>query len=118
MAPTPTLVRLVRGAAKKVVESGRKPPRRPPIAIGAGQDLGQAVQPQRVRRVFACMSRETESEPRSFAYSLSQREDGWAWCVYDEDGLTVANGAQVSRAAALAAIERRLSPSCDEEAAA
>jgi len=47
-------------------------------------------------------------EPRSFAYSLSQREDGWAWCVYDEDGITVADGAHASRAAAQAAVERLL----------
>jgi hypothetical protein len=47
-------------------------------------------------------------EPRSFAYSLSQREDGWAWRVYDEDGITVADGAHPSRAAALAAVERMI----------
>jgi hypothetical protein len=47
-------------------------------------------------------------EPRSFAYSLSQREDGWAWCVYDEDGITVADGAHANRAAAQAAVERLL----------
>ena len=47
-------------------------------------------------------------EPRSFAYSLSQRDDGWAWCVYDEDGITVADGAHANRAAAQAAVERLL----------
>ena len=59
-------------------------------------------------------------EPRSFAYSLSQREDGWAWTVYDENGLTVARGAHESRAAAQAAVERMLSagPRASEEAAA
>jgi hypothetical protein len=69
------------------------------------------------------MSRETGSmhEPRSFAYSLCQREDGWAWCVYDEDGVTVADGAHASRLAAQAAVDRllqraRSNPS--EEAAA
>ena len=48
------------------------------------------------------------SEPRSFAYSLSQDEDGWRWCVYDEDGVTVADGANSSEAAAKAAVERML----------
>jgi hypothetical protein len=58
-------------------------------------------------------------EPRSFAYSLSQREDGWAWSVYDEDGATVARGADASRAAAQAAVDRmlRASPLASEEAA-
>ncbi|HEY8572378.1 hypothetical protein [Phenylobacterium sp.] len=48
-------------------------------------------------------------EVRSFAYSLSQREDGWSWSVYDEDGVTVAGGAHPSRSAAQAAVERTLS---------
>lgn len=59
-------------------------------------------------------------EPRSFAYSLSQHEDGWAWSVYDEDGVTVADGAHVSRAAAQAAVDRMLknaSMQSSEEAA-
>ena len=47
-------------------------------------------------------------ELRSFAYSLSQGENGWTWSIYDEDGLTVARGADPSRAAAQAAVERRL----------
>ena len=47
-------------------------------------------------------------EPRSFAYSLSQREEGWVWRVYDEDGETVADGAHLSRAAAQAAVDRML----------
>lgn len=47
-------------------------------------------------------------EPRSFAYSLSQSETGWRWSVYDEDGVTVARGADPSRAAAQAAVERML----------
>ena len=46
--------------------------------------------------------------PRSFAYSLSQREDGWRWSVYDEDGETVARGADPSRDAAQAAVEKLL----------
>jgi len=47
-------------------------------------------------------------EPRSFAYSLSQSETGWRWSVYDEDGVTVARGADASRAAAQAAVESML----------
>lgn len=49
-------------------------------------------------------------EPRSFAYSLSQQEDGWCWSVYDEDGVTVADGTHETRAAAQAAVERTLRP--------
>lgn len=48
------------------------------------------------------------SEQRSFAYSLSQGEQGWSWSVYDEEGITVARGADASRAAAQAAVERTL----------
>jgi hypothetical protein len=47
-------------------------------------------------------------ETRSFAYSLSQREDGWSWSVYDEDGVTVAGGAHPNRSAAEEAVERTL----------
>jgi hypothetical protein len=47
-------------------------------------------------------------EPRSFAYTLCQHEDGWSWSVYDEDGVTVDGGADRSRAAAEAAVERTL----------
>lgn len=47
-------------------------------------------------------------ESRSFAYSLSQSETGWRWSVYDEDGETVARGADCSRAAAEAAVEKML----------
>ena len=47
-------------------------------------------------------------ETSSLAYSLSQAEDGWRWCVYDEDGVTVADGAHPSQAAAQAAVERTL----------
>jgi len=43
-----------------------------------------------------------------FAYSLSQAEDGWRWCVYDADGVTVADGANPSRDAAEAAVELTL----------
>ncbi|WP_293904282.1 hypothetical protein [Phenylobacterium sp.] len=47
-------------------------------------------------------------EVKSFAYSLSQAEDGWRWCVYDEDGVTVADGANPNQAAAQAAVEHTL----------
>ena len=47
-------------------------------------------------------------EERSFAYSLSQVEDGWRWSVYDEDGVIVADGAHRSRDAAQAAVELTL----------
>jgi hypothetical protein len=43
-----------------------------------------------------------------FAYSLSQSEEGWRWSVYDEDGVTVADGAHPSRDAAEAAVELTL----------
>jgi hypothetical protein len=58
-------------------------------------------------------------EPRSFAYSLSQREDGWTWSVYDEDGITVARGADLTQAAAQAAVYRMLElrPASEEAAA-
>lgn len=45
----------------------------------------------------------------SFAYSLSEVvEEGWRWSVYDEDGVTVAGGADVSRDGAQAAVEMTL----------
>lgn len=44
----------------------------------------------------------------SFAYSLTQVENGWRWSVYDEDGVTVARGADASRDVAQAAVERLL----------
>lgn len=47
-------------------------------------------------------------ESMSFAYSLSQDEDGWRWCVYDEDGVTVADGAGATQAAAQAAVNQTL----------
>jgi hypothetical protein len=47
-------------------------------------------------------------EPRSFAYSLSQVENGWRWSVYDEEGVTVARGADVSRDRAQAAVDLTL----------
>jgi len=47
-------------------------------------------------------------EACSLAYSLSQAEDGWRWCVYDEDGVTVADGAHPSQADAQAAVNSTL----------
>ena len=43
-----------------------------------------------------------------FAYSLCQETDGWRWSVYDQDGVTIAGGADASRAAAQAAVEQTL----------
>ena len=48
------------------------------------------------------------SEMNSFAYSLSQDQEGWRWRVYDEDGQTVAGGAHASQDAAQAAVNRTL----------
>jgi len=52
----------------------------------------------------------------SFAYSLSQVEEGWRWQVYDEEGVTIAGGADPSRAAAQAAVELtlRLAPAGED----
>jgi hypothetical protein len=47
-------------------------------------------------------------ESRSFAYSLSQAEDGWRWRVFDEDGVTVADGSHSSQADAQAAVVAKL----------
>ena len=47
-------------------------------------------------------------EQSALAYSLSQVETGWRWSVIDEDGVTVAGGADASRDAAEAAVERLL----------
>jgi hypothetical protein len=41
---------------------------------------------------------------QALAYSLSQVEEGWRWSVYDQDGVTVADGAHPSREAAEAAV--------------
>lgn len=57
-------------------------------------------------------------EPRSFAYSLSQAEDCWRWSVYDEEGVTVNCGADPSRDAAQAAVERTLMMGAPGQAAA
>lgn len=40
-----------------------------------------------------------------FAYSLSHEEHGWTWRVFDEDGETVAAGAQLSQSDAQVAVE-------------
>lgn len=48
------------------------------------------------------------SEARSFAYSLSQDEGVWRWSVYDEDGVTVADGWRPTQADALADVQDRL----------
>ena len=56
-------------------------------------------------------------EPRSFAYSLCQMEEGWRWSIYDEDGVTVARGADASRDAAQAAVEMMLRCGAGEGAA-
>jgi hypothetical protein len=45
---------------------------------------------------------------RALAYSLSHDEDVWRWCVYDEDGETVAGGADATQDAAQAAVELTL----------
>lgn len=44
----------------------------------------------------------------SFAYSLSQVEEGWRWSVYDADGVTIARGADISRDGAQAAVDMTL----------
>ncbi|MBX3486101.1 hypothetical protein [Phenylobacterium sp.] len=42
------------------------------------------------------------------AYSLSHDEDVWRWSVYDEEGVTVADGAHETRDAAMAAVRSTL----------
>ncbi len=44
----------------------------------------------------------------SLAYSLSQMGEGWRWSVYDEDGVTVADGSHASRDVAEAAVKATL----------
>ena len=53
-----------------------------------------------------------------FAYSLSQSETGWRWSVYDENGVTVAGGADASRDAAEAAVALTLRSAGTSSAAA
>lgn len=47
-------------------------------------------------------------ESGMFAYSLSQSEEGWHWSVYDEDGVTVADGDGATRSAAQIAVQQEL----------
>jgi len=47
-------------------------------------------------------------ESKCLAYSLSHDADVWRWSVYDEDGVTVADGANDTQAAAQAAVEMTL----------
>jgi hypothetical protein len=47
-------------------------------------------------------------EVRCLAYSLSHDADVWRWSVYDEDGVTVADGMHPSQAMAQAEVERTL----------
>ena len=44
----------------------------------------------------------------SLAYSLSHDEDVWHWSVYDEDGVTVADGTHATQDAAMAAVHSML----------
>ena len=56
-------------------------------------------------------------ESKSLAYSLSHDDDVWRWCVYDEDGVTVADGAHATQDAAQAAVEQTLRSAGQELAA-
>ena len=47
-------------------------------------------------------------EGMSLAYSLSHDDDVWRWSVYDEDGVTVADGANATQDAAMAAVQSML----------
>jgi len=51
-----------------------------------------------------------QDAPR-LAYSLSQAEKGWTWQVFDENGDTVASGADYDRQSALAAVNAELASS-------
>jgi hypothetical protein len=42
------------------------------------------------------------------AYSLSHDEDVWRWSVYDEEGVTVADGVHETQDAAMAAVRTTL----------
>lgn len=53
----------------------------------------------------------------TLAYSLSQADSGWTWSVYDIEGEMVAHGADASRDAAQAAVERLLHSACAQAAA-
>ncbi len=47
-------------------------------------------------------------DERSLAYSLSREADAWRWSVYDEDGVTLAEGVGRSLEAAHNAVNRLL----------
>ncbi len=47
-------------------------------------------------------------ETTTFAYSLSQVEDGWRWRVFDEDGEVVADGAKPTKADAQVEVDQTL----------
>ncbi|MBJ7409146.1 MAG: hypothetical protein JHD15_02105 [Phenylobacterium sp.] len=47
-------------------------------------------------------------DEKLLAYSLSHDADVWRWSVYDEDGVTVADGAHDTQAAAQAAVDNTL----------
>ena len=50
---------------------------------------------------------------QQLAYTLSQAEAGWTWRVFDENGDTVASGADSDRQAAQAAVNARLLDSAE-----
>jgi hypothetical protein len=45
---------------------------------------------------------------QQLAYTLSQAEAGWTWHVFDENGETIASGADSDRQAAQAAVDATL----------
>jgi hypothetical protein len=45
-------------------------------------------------------------DDRTLAYSLSREADAWRWSVYDEDGVTVADGVGRTLEAAQTAVNR------------
>ncbi|MBL8552743.1 MAG: hypothetical protein JNL41_00590 [Phenylobacterium sp.] len=51
------------------------------------------------------------------AYSLSHDEDVWRWSVYDEEGVTVADGSHETQDAAMAAVRSALDGAGDGIAA-
>lgn len=57
-------------------------------------------------------------EPKRLAYSLCHDTDVWRWSVYDEDGVTVADGAHPTQDAAQAAVEVTLRSAARGDSAA
>jgi uncharacterized protein YegP (UPF0339 family) len=51
-----------------------------------------------------------------YAYSLSHNEGGWAWRVMNEDGETVATGANASQSDAKSAIEASIRSASERRA--